>query len=75
LRAVALYDRYLDYRAALHAAFAGAAPSRDPEAALALVERLQVELFGPADAARLFAAGNALTAAAVAAAAVTVEAR
>jgi lipase chaperone LimK len=58
--ALALYDRYLAYRSALHAAFAGAAPSRDAAAALALIEDTQRELFGRDEAARLFGADNAL---------------
>jgi lipase chaperone LimK len=57
---LALYDRYLDYRAALHDSFAGAAPSRDAMAALALIEHTQRELFGADAAARLFGADDAL---------------
>jgi lipase chaperone LimK len=62
-RAIALYDRYVDYRAALPAAFAGAPPGAGLHTALALVEAAQVAFFGRDDAERLFATDDALAAA------------
>jgi lipase chaperone LimK len=58
-RAVALFDRYLRYREAARAALAEVAPG-DARAALAGVLRAQDELFGRADAERLFAVDNVL---------------
>jgi lipase chaperone LimK len=56
--ALALYDRYVAYRATLQSALADATPG-DARAALALVESTQQQIFG-GDATALFGADNAL---------------
>ena len=62
-RAMALWTRYLRYREALRAAMmSGEVAPGDARAALALVRRVQIDSFGPADAERLFGHDDALAA-------------
>jgi lipase chaperone LimK len=64
-RAVAMYDRYVGYRAALVAAAVGGGGAVAPRAVLALVARAQAEAFGSEDADRLFGEENARREAAI----------
>jgi lipase chaperone LimK len=60
-RALALFDRYLLYRAALADSLAGVARG-DLRGALATVHELRVDRFGPDEAERLFGADERLAA-------------
>jgi lipase chaperone LimK len=62
-RALALYDRYVEYRSALQSAFERASPADGARGALAISEAAQRSIFGVDDAERLFARDNALAAA------------
>jgi lipase chaperone LimK len=58
--ALALFDRYQQYRVSLRAAFERPGAAVDARAALALAERTQRELFGAVAAERLFGDQDAL---------------
>jgi lipase chaperone LimK len=57
--ALALYDRYCDYRRLLQQILSESSAARgDLQAALAIIEQTQRDVFGAEDAASLFAADN-----------------